>query len=278
MSKYNEKLGTSIEEILKANRINSLDIFSETIEPQYLVIPVEKIILNDLLLSRYISDEELSKAMNNIKEFNLITPIVVRKREDQAYDLITGVKRLTAVKALNHKVIPAIVLSIKEEEAIDIMVSNKIDSEVINPIEKASTYLYMAKSLKLNQTQIAKKVNRSRPYITNHLRLLSLPKEIKNYLMEGKLSFGQARPLINLPLDEQINLARRIINENLSAREIENIASLSLKGEISTINLEELSKKAANLYNCDVIIKKNAVILKGKSAEDLEKILNTLVK
>lgn len=278
MSKYNEKLGTSIEEILKANRINSLDIFSETIEPQYLVIPVEKIILNDLLLSRYISDEELSKAINNIKEFNLITPIVVRKREDQAYDLITGVKRLTAVKALNHKVIPAIVLSIKEEEAIDIMVSNKIDSEVINPIEKASTYLYMAKSLKLNQTQIAKKVNRSRPYITNHLRLLSLPKEIKNYLMEGKLSFGQARPLINLPLDEQINLARRIINENLSAREIENIASLSLKGEISTINLEELSKKAANLYNCDVIIKKNAVILKGKSAEDLEKILNTLVK
>lgn len=266
----------SFSDILKANQIDQFDFFDDSFEEtQFKIIPVDKIQVDELHQSKYISKDELEKVVSSIKEFGVVTPIIVRKNEDDSYDLITGIKRLTAAKELNIQQIPSVILNIKKEQMIMVLIDETINSDNSNPLEKAYTYQYMAKVLRLTQSEIAIKVNKSRPYITNHLRLLLLPNSIKRLIIAGKISFGQARPLISLPSNDAISLANQIVKEKLSAREVEDRCAeiLHNSSDSNTNTIKKLSTK----YDCNVTIRKNKLIFETKDSNHLSKLLEILL-
>lgn len=277
MPKKQNEYTRSISDILRDNQLSQFDFFEESSEPTFKMISVEKIELNELYKYRKINNDELNKVISSIQEFGIITPIIVRIKENDTYDLITGIKRLEAAKELNISLIPSVVLNINKEQMMMILVDETINSENTNPLEKAYTYQYMAQELKLTQTEIAQKVGKSRPYITNHLRLLSLPSKVKKMIIQGLLTFGQARPLVSLPKEEAINLANRIVKEKLSAREIENYAALILSNRFNNQHDNLLLKELSTKLNCNVKIKKNKLILESNEIDDLIRLLNNLL-
>jgi len=176
--------------------------------------------------------EALEELAKSIKEHGLVQPIVVRKAGDK-FELVAGERRWRAAKLAGLEKIPALIKDFNLQETTEIALIENIQREDLNPLEEASAYQLLLDEFKLTQEELAKKVGKSRPYIANTLRLLSAPTEIQQHVIEGKLTAGHARALLPLPPAGQIQLAEKIIKENLSVRETEAIVKsvLTIKDE-----------------------------------------------
>jgi ParB family chromosome partitioning protein len=168
------------------------------------------------------SIKELS---TSIKEKGVIQPIVVRE-ENGEYELIAGERRFLAAQQAGLEKVPAIIRNVSDGEALEIALIENIQRENLNPIEEAKAYHRLSAEFALTQEQIGQKVGKDRATIANAIRLLSLPQEIQQYLLEGKLQAGHARAILMLKEEPaQLNLARRIIRENLTVRQAERWAT-----------------------------------------------------
>ena len=176
--------------------------------------------------------EALEELAKSIKEHGLVQPIVVRKAGEK-FELVAGERRWRAAKLAGLEKIPALIKDFNLQETTEIALIENIQREDLNPLEEASAYQLLLDEFKLTQEELAKKVGKSRPYIANTLRLLSAPTEIQQHVIEGKLTAGHARALLPLPPAGQIQLAEKIIKENLSVRETEAIVKsvLTIKDE-----------------------------------------------
>lgn len=173
---------------------------------------------------RQVFDEtKLQELANSIQEHGVFTPILVRKSVS-GYQIIAGERRFRASKLAKIEKIPAIVLEFDDTQMMEISLIENIQREDLSVIEEAKAYQLMMERLNYTQDQVAQKVGKSRPHISNTLRLLSLPQSVLDLLASQKLSMGQVKPLINHE-DQAIveRLAQEIVDKNLSSRDVERL-------------------------------------------------------
>ena len=212
--------------------INAL--FQEIASLEEVDVQKEEIIslsLNELRPNPYqprktFDEVSLQELANSIELSGVFQLIIVRKSAVKGYEIIAGERRFRASKLAKKESIPAIIRNFNEEEMMQVAVLENLQREDLNPLEEAEAYNMLMKNLKLTQAEVAARLGKSRPYIANYLRLLSLPKLVKEMMQDERLSMGQARTLLGLKNKELIlKLANRCVKENLTVRQLEQLVS-----------------------------------------------------
>jgi len=185
-----------------------------------LMIEIDQIEPNPLQPRVGFDSEKLEELAASIRQSGVIQPIVVRPASS-GYEIIAGERRWRAAQKANLKVIPSIVQDVSDREMLALALVENVQRDDLSPIEEALAYRLMAEQFELSQAEIAQRVGRSRTAVTNTLRLLQLPIAVQQMVIADELSMGHARALLPLPEKEQLGLARRIVKEGLSVRNVE---------------------------------------------------------
>ena len=165
------------------------------------------------------SDVDISELADSIKTYGIIQPLVVTKTNGK-YELIAGERRLRASKVAGLKKVPVVVRDYDQQRKLEVALVENLQREDLNPIDKASAYRQLMDDFNLSLEEAAKKMGKSRPQISNTLRLLSLPEEIRNALAGGRLSEAHAIYLLGLDTEaKQLNVFRKIMQNNWTVRE-----------------------------------------------------------
>lgn len=185
-----------------------------------LMIPVERIYPNPNQPRKNFEPASLNELAQSIKEHGIIQPIIVCNRGEK-YMIIAGERRFRAAKLAGLMELPAFINEYTEKEIKEVSLIENLQREDLNPIEAADAIKQLMDEFSLTQDELARRIGKSRPAITNLLRLLNLPQEIIEYLKEKRLSEGQARCLIGMESVLAVNLAQLAAENNMSVREIE---------------------------------------------------------
>ena len=169
-------------------------------------------------------EEKMEQLTNSIKQYGIIDPLIVKKDGDK-YFIIAGERRWRAARKAGLKTVPIVERDGTDRETMEIALIENIQRADLNPIEEAEAYKRLISEYNLTQEQLSEKVGKNRTTITNSLRLLNFDKEIREMLADGRLTAGQARPLLSLEnKEDRIDLANRIISADLSTRQAEMMA------------------------------------------------------
>ncbi len=198
----------------------------EKIVPAEQMVKLSKIEPNREQPRKNFEEDSLIELSNSIKQFGVIQPLIVQKKDD-FYEIIAGERRWRAAKLAGIKEVPVIVKEYTKQEAVEIALIENIQRENLNPIEEAHAYKRLLKEFSLKQDEIAERVSKSRTAITNSMRLLKLNDKVQQMVVDEMISTGHARALLAIEdLDEQYTLAVKIFDEKLSVRETENLIRL----------------------------------------------------
>ena len=188
----------------------------------------------------------LSELSASIKEHGVIMPIIVNKEPDGRYMIIAGERRFRAAKMAGLTTVPTIVKEYTPRQIEEISLIENLQREDLNPIEAATAMKRLMEEYRLTQEDLAERIGKSRPAITNTLRLLSLPTEIVELVRTGKLSSGHARALITLPQDVQLQFARQAVKEGFSVRQMEKLVKDYINPpEITQRKKDEMAARAS---------------------------------
>lgn len=239
-------------------------------------------------------EEELNELVASIREIGVLQPIVVRQRQHAApgeppYELIMGERRLRATKQLGLSTIPAVIKSTADEDMLRDALLENLHRANLNALEEASAYQQLLADFGITQEQLASKIGRSRPQITNTLRLLRLPTAVQNRVAAGILSAGHARAILAAGDDASMErLAEKIVNEDLSVRAAEAAAGqLSPKAMTSKPSagkrqgqLNEIAERLGDRLNTRVKVSlgssKGQIVIDFATVGDLNRILGEL--
>ena len=170
---------------------------------------------------QHFDQDRIDELAMSIKEHGVFTPVLIRKSVS-GYQLIAGERRLRAVKQVGLERIPAIILDFDDRQMMEVSLIENIQREDLNVVEEAKAYQTLIERLGLTQEELGKKVGKSRVHITNTLRLFQLPESVIQMLYHQELSMGQVKPLISCEDKSLVeSIAKRIVKEKLSAREVE---------------------------------------------------------
>jgi ParB family chromosome partitioning protein len=215
-----KKLGRGLSALLGESKVKSPLLGFENQDS------VEKVSLKKIRAGVYqprqhFEETELQDLADSIKEHGVIQPIILRKTDDDFYEIIAGERRFRASKIANLTEIPAIVRKFSDNDALEIAIIENVQRSDLSPTEEARGYQRLMKEFTYTQEIVAKKVGKSRAHIANLLRLLTLPEKVREYLDSKQISMGHARAIINSINPEE--LAKRIIAKGLNVRDAEEI-------------------------------------------------------
>jgi len=221
-------LGKGLEQLFNSEQINFETLEQEIVESanenEIMEIPIDEIRSNPYQPRTYFDAESLQELANSIKVHGVVEPIIVKK-SIHGYELVAGERRTKASKIAGRETIPAIIKDFSDQEMMDIAILENIQREDLSAIELAEGFQKYIDNTGLTQEEIAVKFGKSRSYITNLLGLLKLPKTVRDQINTKEISPSHARVLSKLEDVNTINeLANRIVKEDLSVRELENIA------------------------------------------------------
>ena len=254
-------------------------------------IETNKVSINDLIRNKFqprknFNKESLDELTNSIKEQGVIQPIVVRpsKSPEGKYEIIAGERRWLASQNAGLHDVPVVVLDVDDVKSLEFAIVENVQRQDLNPIEEARGYQSLIDEFNYNQDKLSKFIGKSRSYIANSLRLLSLPNEILLMVEEGKLSAGHARSLIGL--HNSINIAKQIIQKKLSVRQAEILArqfrnkklKLIQKKDPNILDLQKSLEEKTGL-NVSVTNKKNnsgTIAFEYRDLDQLERITNII--
>ena len=195
---------------------------------EFKIVQIKDIQKNPYQPRKEFSEEKIQELAQSIKENGLIQPIIVRKSPVLGYEILAGERRYRASIAAGLSEVPVIVKQLSDQDMMLHSIIENLQRENLNPIEEAKAYQSLIDK-GFTHTEIAEKMGKSRPYITNLVRLLGLPKHILTEVESGRLSQAHARLLIQLSSDKQDTLLHRIQTENLSVRQVEQILQKTKK-------------------------------------------------
>ncbi|MBU0634695.1 MAG: ParB/RepB/Spo0J family partition protein [Candidatus Omnitrophica bacterium] len=234
--------------------------------------------------------EKLQELVASISEKGIVQPIIVRHNPGGEYELIAGERRLRAVKELGHKEVPAVVKKVNDQELLEFSIIENIQRQDLNSLEEAKAYETLINDFGFSQEQVAKTVGKNRSTVTNTLRLLSLPRAIKEALSRGMISFGHAKAILSLEdADKQARLCERIMREGLSVREAENLAGANKKEpKTKTVktgkdpHVREVEEELQQIFATKVNVvhgkKRGKIQIEYYSLDDLERLLAIIRK
>jgi ParB family chromosome partitioning protein len=190
-------------------------------------IDVDKITPNPKQPRTVFDEEAMDELVHSVKEIGLLQPIVVRRLDKDRYELVMGERRWRATQQAGLSTIPAIVRDTSDDVMLRDALLENLHRSQLNPLEEAAAYQQMLDDFGCTQEVLATRIGRSRPQISNTLRLLKLPASVQRRVAAGVLSAGHARALLGLPSGDAIErLAQRIVAEGLSVRTVEEIVAL----------------------------------------------------
>jgi ParB family chromosome partitioning protein len=189
----------------------------------YFLCPIEKIRPHRNQPRKTFSDVKLEELAASIREKGIIQPLVVRKKSDH-YELIAGERRWRAAQKAGVRDVPVVIQDVSDDTALEMALIENIQREDLNAVEEAEAYHALLDKFNISQEELAKRVGKERSTVTNALRLLRLPPEIKRDIVEERLSMGHARALLALDEPEQMKRAREeIVKEHLTVRATEGL-------------------------------------------------------
>ncbi len=280
MAERKKKLGKGLEAIFGSdidsvlNDIDHHDTGSTNIK-------VDDIRPNPYQPRKHFDDESLKELADSIKEHGVFQPIIVRKSNISGYELIAGERRLRASKLADKKDIPAIIVEMDDTQMMEISLLENIQREDLSAIEEAEAYDSLINKLGYTQDELAKRIGKSRVHVTNMLRLLKLPPEIKTMVSDGKLSYGQARTILAIDDEEKaIALAKKAVKEGLTVRQLEKMTSSRKderpKVEEPDIYLDNVRRIMEEKLATKVEVKKHKITISFTDDDDLNRILEKI--
>lgn len=196
-------------------------------------VPIAEIVPNPYQPRKEFPPESLEELAESIKNHGVLQPLLVRK-VDEKHQLIAGERRLRAAKMAGLFMVPVVIKDIDDRTAMEIALVENLQREDLNPLEEAEAYKKLMDEFQLTQEEIARTVGKSRSAITNTLRLLNLPEEVRTRLVEKKITPGHARALLGLEsTPDQIAACEEILKNDLSVRETEDLVRQWAKGDVS---------------------------------------------
>jgi len=270
------KTGRGLKELLEENFVDINDIKDGEV---VLEIELNKITPNPYQPRKIFDESKIDELASSISENGVFQPIIVKQFNDK-YIIVSGERRYRACQKLKLKTIPAIVRAYDESKVAEIALIENLQRENLTAMEEALAYQTIMRELGLTQSELAKKIGKSRSYITNVVGLLSLPEEVANLVSEGKITSGHARPLSKLKDEKRIiEIANEIVVKNLNVRDVEEITKNEKKAKTiktSSNKYTRAQNKLENYLGCKVKLNEDKMTInfpKEKRNEIIKKIL-----
>ncbi|WP_440937423.1 ParB/RepB/Spo0J family partition protein [Candidatus Pelagibacter sp.] len=252
---------------------------------------INKVSINDLFKNRYqprkIFDEtKLQELVNSIQERGILQPIVVRNHNniEGKYEIIAGERRWLAAKKAGLAEVPVVITEADDLKSLEFSIIENVQRDDLNPLEEAQSYQRLIDEFSYDHEKVSKFIGKSRSYITNSLRILTLPQKVLNLIEERKITSGHAKILVGL--DNAEFIAEKIFNKKLSVRQAENFVKIfkkknSLKSRDT--NVQSLENSLIEKIGLKVIINNNkrnsgSIKIEYKNLEQLDRIIETLKK
>ncbi|EAF0862563.1 ParB/RepB/Spo0J family partition protein [Listeria monocytogenes] len=263
---------------------NNVDTNEETVQN----IAIKEIKPNPYQPRKIFDAKAINELRDSIKIHGVLQPIILRNT-DKGYEIVVGERRYRAAKEAKLKEIPAVVRDLTEEEMMELSVIENLQREDLSPLEEAESYQFLMKKLSLTQAKLAERVGKSRPYIANFVRLLTLPEEVQVMLRDGSLSAGHGRVLLGLKLKKNIiPTAKKAVAQGLTVRQLEdvvnnlneNVSRETIKPARVPIFIRESENQLRDKFGTAVSIKrrdkKGKIEIEFLSDDDLDRILEIL--
>ena len=252
MNKIKKGLGRGLSSLIGESKVES---------------KTNKLLLSDIIPNKFqprknFNEENLEDLKNSIKERGVIQPIIVRKSESEnsKFEIIAGERRWLAARKAGLHDIPVVVTEADDLKSLEFAIVENVQRHDLNPLEEAQGYKRLIDEFSYDQEKVSKFIGKSRSYITNSLRLLTLPASVLKYIEEKKISTGHAKILVGL--DNAEFIASKIIEKKLSVRQSENFVKIfkKKKGSFSRSidpNIENLERSITDKIGLNVSIKNN---------------------
>ncbi|CAM2362496.1 ParB/RepB/Spo0J family partition protein [Listeria seeligeri] len=263
---------------------NNVDTNEETVQN----IPLKEIKPNPYQPRKIFDTKAINELRDSIKIHGVLQPIILRNTA-KGYEIVVGERRFRAAKEAKLKEIPAVVRDLTEEEMMELSVIENLQREDLSPLEEAESYQFLMKKLGLTQAKLAERVGKSRPYIANFVRLLTLPEEVQVMLRDGTLSAGHGRVLLGLKVKKNIiPTAKKAVAQGLTVRQLEdvvanlneNVSRETIKPARVPIFIRESESQLRDKFGTAVSIKrrdkKGKIEIEFLSDDDLDRILEIL--
>ncbi len=255
------------------------------------MIPVTSIIPNPMQPRTIFNQDELIDLADSIKEHGVIQPLIVNEKPDGQYILIAGERRLRAAQMAGLSSVPVISRQADDQELLELALIENIQREDLSPLEAAEAYKSLEENFNLTHEEISKRVGKKRTSVTNTMRLLKLPGDVRKALIDKQITEGHARALLPLPTAQsQISAMNHIINNNLSVRQTEEyVRSLIGEKEVSGKNkkntlspeMKDIEDRLRQMIGTKVTLRPSkggagTVSIHYYSSEDLESLMQKL--
>ena len=266
------------------------DISTEIDKKDIITIDLKNIYPNQDQPRRVFDEEKIKILSESIKNYGVLQPIVLKPDDKGKYMIIAGERRYRASKLARKRDIPAVIKDIPMKDIMEIALIENLQREELNPIEEALAYRSLIKNYEVTQEEISEAVGKSRPHITNTLRLLNLPKQIMDMIDQGHITAGHGKALLRVTNESlQLELANKVIAEELSVRATEalakkiceeNIKEMPKKTKEKDVFIVDVEEKLRNIFGTKVNIskgkKKGKIEIEYYNEDDLNNIVSML--
>lgn len=244
-------LGKGLDSMIPDKIQETKELLQESKSKKEIVVDIHKVEPNKGQPRKLFNEDALLDLADSIKQYGIIQPIVVQKKEDY-YQIIAGERRWRAAKLAGLKEVPVIIKEYTPQEVMEIALIENIQREDLNAIEEAMAYQKLIAEFALKQDELAERVSKSRAAIANSMRLLKLGEKVQQMLIDDMISSGHARALLAIEdLDDQYNIATQVFDYKLSVRETEKLVKKVLDG-----NVEKPTKSETKLSEQEMLILK----------------------
>lgn len=250
-------------------------------------IDIERILPSPEQPRRVFKEDSLRELAESIKEKGVLQPLIVTREDGGIFRLIAGERRLRASRLAGLKRVPVIIRETNPEDSLEVALIENLQREDLGPIETALSFQRLMKEFSLTQEELSKKVAKDRATISNYLRLLKLPEEVRSLINDGRLSMGHAKAILSLEgADLQIKVAKEILKRGLSVREVEALikrlsSDQARKPKTTDPQIKSLEERLRKHLATGVRIrhsgKKGKIEIEYYSLEELDRLLDTLM-
>ena len=268
------------------------DISTEIDKKDIITIDLKSIYPNQDQPRRVFDEEKIKILSESIKNYGVLQPIVLKPDDKGKYMIIAGERRYRASKLDRKSDIPAVIKDIPMKDIMEIALIENLQREELNPIEEALAYRSLIKNYEVTQEEISEAVGKSRPHITNTLRLLNLPQKIMDMIDQGQITAGHGKALLRVNDENlQLELANKVIAEELSVRATEalakkicedNIKEVPKKSKEKDVFIVDVEEKLRNIFGTKVNIskgkKKGKIEIEYYNEDDLNNIVSMLLE
>lgn len=289
MQEKRRALGRGLEELFNDENLN-FDSFEENIveeaksNNEVVELPLSELRPNPYQPRKIFDEEALNELAISIKEHGVFQPIIVKK-SIKGYEIIAGERRYRASKIAGLETIPAIIRDFTDDEMMQISLLENLQRENLTAIEEAKAYKSIIEALGLTQDEFAKKIGKSRSYITNMLGLLKLPASVQDMVLYNKISMAHARVLSKLEDPKQIEtLAEKVVSEGISVHSLEELTQGNeykksvkvVKNKTDNSEYKYIEKDLKEKLGTSVKINNNKLVIKFSNVQDLNRILEIM--